>query len=81
VTDTTLDVEELTRKRYREMTPEARIRIASDLFDTARTIVDSSLPTGLPRRERRLALARRFYGAELPEAALVRFAEYETGAI
>jgi hypothetical protein len=76
MTDTTPDVAELTRRRYRQMTPEARIRIASELFDTAVAIIDSSLPAGLPRRERRLALARRLCSGELPESALVRFAEY-----
>lgn len=58
------------------MTPDERIRIASSMFDTARAIVESSLPPDLGRRARRLAYARRMYGDELPEAALIAFAEW-----
>ena len=63
-------------KRYREMTPDERVRIAASMYDTARAIVLSSLPAGLSRRERRLAFARRFYEGELPEAALIAYAEW-----
>jgi hypothetical protein len=58
------------------MTPEERWRIASLMFDDARAIVESSLPAGLSQRERRLAVARRLYGGELPQAALEAFAGY-----
>lgn len=66
----------MVAERHRQMTPEERMRIASSMFDTARAIVESSLPPNLSRRERRLAYARRMYGSELPEAALVAFAEW-----
>jgi hypothetical protein len=46
------------------------------MFDTARAIVESSLSPNLSRRERRLAYARRMYGDELPEAALIAFADW-----
>lgn len=75
--DTAPDVAELVRDRHRQMTPEARMRIASDMFDAARAIIESSLPADLPRRERRLALARRLYAGEFSEAVLVQYAEYE----
>jgi hypothetical protein len=58
------------------MTPDQRIRIASSMFETARKIVDSSLPPNVTRKERRLAFARRLYAGELPEAALQAFAEW-----
>ena len=77
MSDTTPEIARLVQERHRAMTPDDRMRIASDLFDTACAIIDSSLASDLPRRERRLALARRLYQGELPEAALVRFAEYE----
>jgi hypothetical protein len=32
---------------------------------------------GLSRRERRLAFAKRFYEGELPEAALIAYAEWD----
>ena len=47
------------------------------MYDTARAIVLSSLPPGLSRRERRLAFAKRFYDGELPEAALIAYAEWD----
>jgi hypothetical protein len=46
------------------------------MFDTARAIIESSLPLNLTRRERRLAFARRLYAGELSEAALIAFAEW-----
>jgi hypothetical protein len=58
------------------MPPEERLRIASAMFDDARTIVEASLPHDLSPGERRFALVRRFYGGELPEAALRAFARW-----
>ena len=57
------------------MTPDRRMRIASSMFETARAIIESSLPLTLTRRERRLAFAKRLYAGELPDAALQAFAE------
>jgi hypothetical protein len=75
--DTSPDMEAMVAERYRRMTPSERVRIASSMFDTARAIVESSLPAGLGRKERRLAFARRLYGEELPEAALQAFADWK----
>lgn len=61
---------------YRQMTPDERVRIAASMYGSARAIVLSSLPPGLDRRERRLAFARRLYEGELPEAALIAYAEW-----
>jgi hypothetical protein len=74
--DTSPKIAALVAERYRQMTPDERVRIASSMFDTARAIIESSLPPNLSRRERRLAYARRMYGNELPEAALIAFAEW-----
>ena len=74
--DTSPDVERMVTERYRLMTPDQRMRIASSMFETARAIVESSLPSNLTRRDRRLALARRLYAGEMPEAALLAFAEW-----
>jgi len=46
-----------------------------DVRDGARAIIGSSLPLDLTRRERRLAFAKRLYAGELPDAALLAFAE------
>jgi hypothetical protein len=62
--------------RYRAMTPAERCSAASSLFETARRIVESSLPAGLTVEQRRLAVVSRLYRDELPEAALVAHAKY-----
>lgn len=74
--DTSPKVQALVDEYYRRMTPDERVRIAASMFETARAIVLSSLPPGLSRRERRLAVAKRFYEGELPEAALIAHAEW-----
>ena len=74
--DTSPRIEAMIRERYKQMTPDERVRIAASMFETARAIVLSSLPPNLSRREQRLALARRFYAGELPEAALIAYAEW-----
>jgi hypothetical protein len=74
--DTCPNVEAMIRERYEQMTPDERVNIAAGMFETARAIVLSSLPPNLSRREQRLAVARRFYAGELPEAALIAHAEW-----
>ncbi len=76
--DTSPAMERMITERYRRMSPDERVRIASSMFEAARRIVESSLPPGLTRTERRLALARRLYAGELPEAALRAYAEWTT---
>ena len=73
--DTSPEMEKMVAERYKLMTPERRMKIASSMFETARAIIESSLPLDLSRRERRLAFARRLYAGELPDAALIAFAE------
>jgi hypothetical protein len=48
--------------------------------ETARAIVESSLPSGLTLEQRRLAVVRRLYKNELPEAALTAHAGYGRSA-
>ena len=75
--DTAPEFARIVAERHRAMTPAQRLRVASEMFDTARAIVESSLAPGLTRYERRLALSRRMYGDELPVAAHEAFARYE----
>jgi hypothetical protein len=76
VNDTSPEMDKMIAERYKLMTPDRRMRIASSMFDTARAIIESSLPLNLTRRERRLAFAKRLYAGELPDAALLAFAEW-----
>jgi len=55
---------------HADLTPDERWRIASGMFDTARAIIVSSLSPELSPAERALAVVRRLYAGELPEAAL-----------
>ena len=68
--DTDADFAAMVTARYAAMSPLERLQVASSMFDTARAIVASSLPRDLTREERRYLIAKRFYGNELPEAAL-----------
>jgi hypothetical protein len=75
--DTSATVAQLVADHHRDMSPEQRLNLAASLYETARSIVDSSLPQALTPEERRLAIARRFYAGELPEAALIAHAYYK----
>jgi hypothetical protein len=74
--DTSATVAQLVADHHRDKTPEQRLNVAASLYETARIILDSSLPQDLTREERWLAIARRFYSGELPEAALIAHAYY-----
>lgn len=74
--DTNEKFEALVAERHRRMTTHERVIIAAGMFDTARAIVESSLPANLPRRDRRLVFIRRLYGDEVSEAAKIAFAEW-----
>jgi hypothetical protein len=56
------------RERLRALAPAARVRMCAQMFETARRIVEASLPEGLSAEERRYRVCRRFYG-ELADRA------------
>ena len=60
--DTSPEVERLMRARYSAMSGEERFLIGIRMFDVARAIVISSLPSGLAERDLRREVCRRFYG-------------------
>lgn len=74
--DTAAAIAKIVSDRHRSMTPAERWLAAAALFETARKIVESSLPSGLTIEQRRLAIARRLYKDELPEGALMAHACY-----
>jgi hypothetical protein len=74
--DTSKTVARLVEQRYTSMAPEERMRIAASMYETARAIVASSLPTELTPEQKRYAIAKRLYGDELPEAALIAYSKY-----
>ena len=74
--DTSPEIERLVEVRYQRMTPDERMKIASSMFETARAIVEASIPMTLSYCERRLAFVRRMYGDELSEAAMQAYADW-----
>ncbi len=68
MSDTSLEFSRLIAARYAGMRPEERVRIAAEMFDTARELVLASFPPGLSATEVRRRLCRRFYG-ELADKA------------
>ncbi len=59
--DTAPEVSEYLRKRYAAMSAEERFLIGIRMFDTARALVEASIPSGLSESERRKEICRRFY--------------------
>jgi hypothetical protein len=74
--DTNPAISKIVVDRYRSMTPAERWLATASLFESARKIVESSLPSGLTMEQRRYAVARRLYRNELPEVALIAHAQY-----
>jgi hypothetical protein len=74
--DTSDAIGKVVLERYRSMTPTERCLVASSLFEAARAIIESSLPSNLTAEQRRLSIAQRLYGGELPAAALLAHANY-----
>jgi len=59
--DTSREAEEIQSELFDKMTGEERMKIASDMFDTARTLVLASLDKNLSDTEKRKALFLRLY--------------------
>ena len=76
MTDTSPKVARIIDDWHSQLSGEQRMAIAAQMFDTARTIVLSSLSSELSPRERRLELIKRLYGEELPAAAQNAYADY-----
>ena len=66
--DTSREFELMVAERYQRMPPAERVRLAAEMFDTARQLVLASFPADLAPRDVRRLLCRRFYG-ELADQA------------
>jgi hypothetical protein len=60
--DTTLEFRRLVAERFGRMAPEERVRLCAEMFETARQLIEASLPPDLDPRERRQRVAERLYG-------------------
>lgn len=80
MTDTTLEIAALFREMLLARSGEERMKMGSDMFDLARTVVLSSFPPGLSEIEIKRRLCERFYGQEVDVDAFVENlkAKYES---
>lgn len=76
--DTSAEFERIVRARYAAMSPLERMEIVGSLRRTAISLIESSLPKGLSPQERRYAVAKRLYGDEVSEQALLAHARFTT---
>jgi len=60
--DTTPEFRKLVDEGYARMTPEERVRICTEMFDTAVALAAASIPEDLSPAERQFKLCERFYG-------------------
>jgi hypothetical protein len=60
--DTNLEFRVLVAERFAAMSAHERVRVCTEMFDTARALVEASLPKGLSPAERRYRICERFYG-------------------
>jgi hypothetical protein len=60
--DTTPEFQRFVDAQYRRLTPAERVRLCTEMFDAARTLVESGLPAGLSELERRRRITARLYG-------------------
>ncbi|MBX3695743.1 MAG: hypothetical protein KF790_11290 [Steroidobacteraceae bacterium] len=79
MTDTTPEMAKRVAERHAEMTVEERVRAAASMYETARAIVEASIPAGIQGEARRYQVLKRFYGDEVPEAALRACAAWQIG--
>lgn len=69
--DTTAEFQRRLEESYALLAPEERVRICTEMFDTALAIAGASLPEDLDPAERRFRLCERLYG-DLAARALPR---------
>lgn len=69
--DTTPEFRKLVEARLLALAPEDRVSLCADMFETARALVEASLPPALDAIERRRQICRRFYG-DLADKAFPR---------
>lgn len=62
--DTTPEFQQFVDQQYRQCTPGERLRLCTEMFDAARSLVESTLPQGLSEHERKRRITERFYGTE-----------------
>ena len=65
MTDTSSEIERMVRDKIMAHSGEERFIMGAEMFESAREMVEASLPKNLSETERRRLLFRRIYGKEL----------------
>ena len=65
MTDTTPQIERMVRDEIMGRSSEERFIMGAQMFDSAREMIQASLPRGISEAERRRLLFKRIYGKEL----------------
>lgn len=60
--DTTPEFRRLMSERLLRLAPHERVRLCAEMFETARQLIEASLPPGLDPVARRRRLGERLYG-------------------
>jgi hypothetical protein len=60
--DTTPEFARLVSDRFARMAPEERVRLCTEMFDTAQALAQATMPDDFDPAERRFRLCERFYG-------------------
>ena len=69
--DTPKEIAELMRNKLLALSGSERVMMGSRMFDSARTIILSSLPSGISDLETKRQLCSRLYGNEVDVAAFI----------
>jgi hypothetical protein len=67
ITDTSPEMEEIFRMKMMKLSGERRFMMGVSMYDTARMLVEASLPKDITLAEKRRQILTRFYGVELSE--------------
>ncbi len=65
--DTSPVIEKMLRVKYMSLSGFERVQIGSSMFESAKKIVESSLPKELAPVEKKIQMFLRFYGHEFSE--------------
>ena len=65
LTDTPPEIERMMREEIMTRSGEERFVMGAQMFDSAREMIQASLPRGISEAERRRLLFKRIYGKEL----------------
>ena len=65
--DTSPEIEKMLREKYMSLSGFERVQIGSSMFESAKKIVEYSLPKELSQLEKKIQMFLRFYGHEFSE--------------